>query len=153
MCGPEGSNLDPSDKVSGRSPIRQAPLLVLASVAPWPTLSTPRDLPLALLVALAFLGIVEPERSLAGAEAPRPTTSCSIPSPPAPRRVTERSDGRVLCACARRGRKQRARPALIRERRLAPGFRSFGACLPGVRSRVEPSLSLGVDDKSSQPQR
>jgi hypothetical protein len=99
MCDP--GSLRPGPE--GRSSALQALRLFPASVAPWPTLSTTRGLPLALLVAPAFLGIVEPHRSLTEAK----HTDLQQAAASQPRR--RQRGGRVLCACASHGRKRQAR--------------------------------------------
>lgn len=84
----------------GRSSALQALLLFPASVAPWPTLSTP-GLPLALLVAPAFLGIVEPHRNLI--EAKHSDLQQAAASQPRSLHRGQQRSGSVRCACARQG--------------------------------------------------
>lgn len=103
MCDP--GSLRPGPE--GRSSALQALLLFPASEVPWPTLSISRGLPLALVVALAFLGIVEPHRSVA--EAKHSDLRQASASQPRRRHGRRQHGGRVLCACARHGLKAHAR--------------------------------------------
>lgn len=91
----------------GKSSALQALLLFPASVAPWPTLSTTPGLPLALLVAPAFLGIVESHRSLT--EAKHNDLQQAAASQTRSLLGGRQRGGSVRCACARHGRKRRAR--------------------------------------------